>query len=36
RPYRSAWPKEKTLEYIIDKAGTHFDPELVRRFIEMV
>jgi HD-GYP domain-containing protein (c-di-GMP phosphodiesterase class II) len=35
RPYRKGWPKEKTLGYIRDNAGTHFDPELARRFIEM-
>jgi len=35
RPYRKAWSKEKALEYIRDNAGTHFDPELALRFVEM-
>ncbi len=35
RPYRKAWPKGKTLEYIRANAGTHFDPALALRFIEM-
>ncbi|MGE5462178.1 MAG: HD domain-containing phosphohydrolase [Syntrophothermus sp.] len=38
RPYRSAWPAEKALEYIRENSGTHFDPALVDvflRYIEM-
>ena len=34
RPYRPAWPKENALEYIQTSAGTHFDPNIQRRFIE--
>ena len=33
RPYRSAWTKEKTLEYIRMQAGIHFDPEVVENFL---
>ncbi len=33
RPYRSAWTKEKTLEYIRTQAGMHFDPEVVEIFL---
>jgi HD-GYP domain-containing protein (c-di-GMP phosphodiesterase class II) len=36
RPYRRAWTKEKTLEYLRTNAGTHFDPGLTSQFIEMV
>jgi PAS domain S-box-containing protein len=36
RPYRSAWPKEKTMEHIQKQAGTHFDPELVRAFMGQI
>jgi putative nucleotidyltransferase with HDIG domain len=36
RPYRDAWPLEKTLDYIRERAGLEFDPDLVRAFIAMV
>ena len=32
RPYRDAWSAEATLAHIEAKAGTEFDPELVRAF----
>jgi PAS domain S-box-containing protein len=35
RPYRSAWPEEKALEHIRTSAGTHFDPQVVKIFLEM-
>jgi HD-GYP domain-containing protein (c-di-GMP phosphodiesterase class II) len=35
RPYRQAWDKEKTLNYIRAEANTRFDPEVVRIFLEM-
>ena len=34
RPYRKAWEEDAALQYIRDKAGTDFDPEVVRRFAE--
>jgi putative nucleotidyltransferase with HDIG domain len=33
RPYRDAWPSERTMLYLEDRAGTEFDPELVAAFI---
>ena len=33
RPYRDAWPSEKTLAYLEERAGTEFDPDLVAAFI---
>lgn len=33
RPYRLAWPKEKTIEHIKSASGTHFDPQVVKTFI---
>ena len=33
RPYRDAWPAERTMLYLEDRAGTEFDPELVTAFI---
>ena len=29
RPYRKAWSKEKTIEYISGESGKHFDPRVV-------
>jgi HD-GYP domain-containing protein (c-di-GMP phosphodiesterase class II) len=36
RPYRKAWTKEKTLEYIKEQSGKHFDPQCVGTFIKLV
>jgi putative nucleotidyltransferase with HDIG domain len=36
RPYRDAWTAEATLEHITTRAGTEFDPELVRAFAAMM
>lgn len=33
RPYKEAWPLDKTFEYLQNQAGKHFDPELVPQFI---
>jgi putative nucleotidyltransferase with HDIG domain len=32
RPYRDAWPVEQTLAYLEERAGSEFDPDLVRAF----
>jgi putative nucleotidyltransferase with HDIG domain len=32
RPYRDAWPKEETRNYIINNSGKHFDPQVVEVF----
>ena len=36
RPYRPAWPKEKTFEHIRQLAGTHFDPKVVEVFFSFM
>jgi GAF domain-containing protein len=36
RPYRKAWSREDTLAYIRDAAGTHFEPRLVPKFLQMI
>lgn len=36
RPYRKAWPKEKTFEHIKTDCGTHFDPKVVDLFFQMM
>jgi PAS domain S-box-containing protein/putative nucleotidyltransferase with HDIG domain len=36
RPYRPAWSREDTLDYIREHAGSQFDPALVEAFFDMV
>lgn len=36
RPYRKAWTREKTMEYIRTNSGTHFDPEVADAFLKMI
>ncbi len=36
RPYRAAWTKEKTIAYIREQAGMHFDPEIAEAFLRLV
>lgn len=36
RPYRSAWSKEDTVQYIQSHSGRHFDPRLVPEFLNLV
>lgn len=36
RSYRKAWSKKKVMKYIQDQAGTHFDPQVVKVFLQMV
>ena len=36
RPYRPAWTRESVLDYIRQNSGTHFDPDLVPVFIELL
>lgn len=34
RPYKEAWPLDKTLEYLKAQSGQHFEPKLVTLFIQ--
>ncbi len=36
RPYKDAWPLEKTLHFFKENAGSHFDPTLTELFIEII
>lgn len=36
RPYREAWEKEVVLKHIWNNSGRHFDPQVVRVFMELV
>ena len=35
RPYRAAWPERRVREHILSLAGTHFDPSLVKAFLDV-
>jgi HD-GYP domain-containing protein (c-di-GMP phosphodiesterase class II) len=34
RPYRKAWPADKALAYIREQSGSHFDPRIVKAFLQ--
>ncbi len=36
RPYKKAWPVEEALDYIRENRGTHFDPDVVDVFLQVV
>jgi HD-GYP domain-containing protein (c-di-GMP phosphodiesterase class II) len=36
RPYRKAWSREKTIDYMQEQSGKKFDPEIVDVFITKV
>ena len=36
RPYRGAWAAPKVLDYMQERAGTEFDPDVVRAFVKMM
>ncbi|RKX87864.1 MAG: hypothetical protein DRP58_01825 [Spirochaetes bacterium] len=34
RPYKEAWPFEKTMDFIMDNRGNHFDPDMANLFFQ--
>jgi len=36
RPYKEAWPLEKAVAVLKEDAGSHFDPELVALFVDIL
>jgi len=36
RPYRKAWPPERSKQYMQENAGTHFDPQLIAIFLQVL
>ena len=36
RPYRKAWPRERVVDHLHSLAGTHFDPEIVPLFLQLL
>ncbi len=35
RPYKKAWLVDKAIKLISEKAGSHFDPEVVEKFVQI-
>jgi putative nucleotidyltransferase with HDIG domain len=36
RPYREGWPIERVIAYLIEGAGSFFDPQIVTAFLELI
>jgi len=36
RPYRRAWPTERVVGHLVEGAGSHFDPDAVQTFLEVM
>jgi putative nucleotidyltransferase with HDIG domain len=36
RPYREAWESERIFAYLLERAGTEFDPDLVMAFVKLL
>jgi putative nucleotidyltransferase with HDIG domain len=36
RPYRAAWPRDRVLAHLRAESGTHFDPTVVRAFLDLI
>ncbi len=36
RPYRSAWSNEKVIEYLKEQSGKHFDPRILKIFLDVI
>ncbi len=36
RPYRKAWTRQETIQHIREQAGSHFDPQVVAVFLDLI
>lgn len=36
RPFRSAWPADRAVRFVEERAGTHLDPQFARPFLSMI
>jgi HD-GYP domain-containing protein (c-di-GMP phosphodiesterase class II) len=36
RPYRNAWPEDKTRQYMTEQSGKHFDPRVLSVFMKLL
>ncbi len=35
RPYKTAWPEQEAVNYLVDESGRHFDPKLIDYFLAL-
>ena len=36
RPYRPAWDRDAALKYMASQSGKHFDPDIIRFFLNII
>ncbi|MCR6631944.1 MAG: bacteriohemerythrin [Magnetospirillum sp.] len=36
RPYKTAWPQERVLDFFADQSGSHFDPLIAQALVDVV
>jgi putative nucleotidyltransferase with HDIG domain len=36
RPYRKGWDRKKVIDFILEKSGSHFDPQVVKAFKTLI
>jgi HD-GYP domain-containing protein (c-di-GMP phosphodiesterase class II) len=36
RPYHPAWPTDRAITQIQEESGTHFNPHIVERFLDLI
>ncbi len=36
RPYKDPWPRDKAIDYVRERAGSHFDPRVVNAFLTVM
>ena len=36
RPYRNKWSRDRSIQYLISKKGTHFDPRILDVFLQLI
>jgi putative nucleotidyltransferase with HDIG domain len=36
RPYKAAWSKEDSRKFIVSQSGIHFDPQVIKIFLEII
>lgn len=36
RPYRKSWPEDKVRAHLIEQTGSHFDPQVMEKFLDLI